>query len=429
VSLPVGIDNRDIAVLFWLVVFLAWMLTRRDLRPSLLDLLHSFSRPVIFVPIIGLALYTAALALVGERIGIWEAGLVKETTLWFFGTGFVLLMNLSRVLDHDDWFQVELRRALRVAVVIDFFINLAVLPLPVELVLVPFLTLLLLMSAVGGAREDLHQAKGCIDGVLSFLGICLFAYVAARVLTDWNSFDNAATLESLLLPIWFTFAALPYIYALALWAGYQRAFAMVDGITEDVGARRRARLALPLGLGLRARELGQLYPYPARRIGEAPSLRAARTAVADFRAGLAAERQAVSDEEERLRRFAGVEGTDEEGCQLDQREFAETKEALQWISSSQEGWYSNPEESYRADLLALLEPFPGLPEEHGICLKVAEDGQSWSAWRRTATGWCFAIGAAEPPPDFWLFDGPEPPAGFPGSDPSWGERGSLGINW
>lgn len=39
----------------------------------------------------------------------------------------------------------------------------------------------------------------------------------------------------------------------------------------------------------------------------------------------------------------------------------------------------------------------GLPQETGITMSVAKDGQAWYAWRRTITGWCFAIGAAGSP--------------------------------
>jgi hypothetical protein len=339
-------------------------------------------------------------------------------------------MNISRVLDRDDWFQSEAKKMLRIAVVVGFFINLAVLPLLVELALVPLLTVLLLMSAFADDRDDLRQAKGCVDGVLSFLGLCLSAYVGVYVFSDWESINDPATFERLLLPIWLTLAVLPYIYAVGLWSGYQRAFRMVDGFTEDRKSRRRARLALMLGLGPRARELGKLYPHPARQVGEAESFDGAREAVRDFRDGLAAERHAVREEEERLCRFAGVEGTDEEGRQLDQREFAETKEALQYIASAQMGWYTNPERRYRDDLLFLLEPFSGLPAEHGITAHVAHDGQSWWAWRRTITGWCFAIGAAQEPPDQWLYDGVDPPTDFPGAGKEWGEPFGLdAANW
>ena len=58
----------------------------------------------------------------------------------------------------------------------------------------------------------------------------------------------------------------------------------------------------------------------------------------------------------------------------------------------------------------------GLPKESGIALRVSKDGQAWYAWRRTVTGWCFAIEAIGQTPNQWEYDGPEPPQGFPGKD-------------
>jgi hypothetical protein len=72
-----------------------------------------------------------------------------------------------------------------------------------------------------------------------------------------------------------------------------------------------------------------------------------------------------------------------------------------------------------------------LPADHGIHLVVAKNRQSWYAWRRTISGYCFAIGAAKAPPDQWLYDGQEPPKGFPGKDPIWGAApfGPDAMNW
>ena len=138
----------------------------------------------------------------------------------------------------------------------------------------------------------------------------------------------------------------------------------------------------------------------------------------------------AAEAEARLVCFAGIEGEDEDGRRLDQREFAETRDALQWIATAQMGWFRNHGSRYRSDLFQMLPPFKGLPEDHGISLSVSSDGQGWWAWRRTVTGWCFAIGAAAPPSDQWLYDGPEPPTGFPGRDPTWGERwGVDSKNW
>ena len=110
--------------------------------------------------------------------------------------------------------------------------------------------------------------------------------------------------------------------------------------------------------------------------------------------------------------------TDAEGRRLDRREFKETTEALKYLATCQMGWYRNRGGRYHGEnlLSALGDWFTrrGLPKDHGIVIRVAKDGQAWYAWRRTVTGWCFAIGAAGPPPDQWEFDGHEAPNGFPG---------------
>ena len=131
----------------------------------------------------------------------------------------------------------------------------------------------------------------------------------------------------------------------------------------------------------------------------------------------------VIEEQERLERYTGAEGTSADGRRLDRREFKETVRSLRWLATCQSGWYSK-ENRYRPELLDLVKssfPVYGLPAETRITITVAKDGQSWYAWRRTITGWCFAIGAAGPPPcQDWEYDGPKPPDGFPGQDENWG---------
>jgi len=198
--------------------------------------------------------------------------------------------------------------------------------------------------------------------------------------------------------------------------------------TEDRRARRRAKLALVTRLHFRSRDSHAFAGPWIQRIASAPSFAAARQVVTDYRKSRRDAERAAAEEQAQLRRYAGSDETDAEGRRLDRREFRETTSALNWLASCEEGWYHNEHRGgrqYRADLLeALGNDFTshGLPQDSGITVKIAEDGQAWFAWRRTITGWCFAIGAAGPPPDRWEYDGSEPPNSFPGKDRRWGER-------
>lgn len=425
-----ALNNREVAVLVWLSVVLIVTLSQRDLRGPLGRVAAVAAQPAIVVSTAALASYSAGVALLASHLGLWEPDLIKETVIWFVGIALGLLMNVGHVSERNGWFRHEAAKAMRITIFVEFFVNLAVLSLPLELLLAPFLALLATMSALAEGREDRRPAKSLTDGLLGLVGFALFTFVGVQLLTDWESFSNRHTLQSLALPVWLTLGALPFIYALGVWSGYRSAFADIDGASSSGRARVRAKLTLLAGLHLRARELGEFRVYEATTIANATSLEEARHAVRGFRAGLEEERKALKEQEDRLRRYAGVDGVDEQGRRLDQREFAETKEALQYLAMAQSGWYTNPEKRYREDLVGLLELFPGLPAGHGISMSVAPDGQSWWAWRRTITGWCFAIGSAAPPPDEWLHDGPEPPIGFPGEDPAWGERWGVGAkNW
>jgi hypothetical protein len=58
------------------------------------------------------------------------------------------------------------------------------------------------------------------------------------------------------------------------------------------------------------------------------------------------------------------------------------------------GWYQRePTGRYKpnvGDVNSVLAQ--RLPAERGIVMKVCTDGRAWYAWRRTVSGWVFAVG-------------------------------------
>ena len=130
---------------------------------------------------------------------------------------------------------------------------------------------------------------------------------------------------------------------------------------------------------------------------------------------------------------AGFVGVDMAGKQLDQREHAPTMEALRDLSFCQMGHYRRGSQRYEPDFDAIIDNLSDkyeLPRPNGTSLRVNDDGQSWYAQRETITGHWFAIGAAGPPSDQWLYDGPSPPSSFP-SESEWDQwaPGDNSPNW
>jgi hypothetical protein len=178
-------------------------------------------------------------------------------------------------------------------------------------------------------------------------------------------------------------------------------------------------MLLGFGFSVRKPYMGNAW---GRQLIEAPSLRAKLRVIRELRGRIRRDEEEKRLKADDLVRYAGYRGTDEEGRRLDRREFAETIRALETLSTAHMGWYrKDPAGRYKARVAEFMSTFArGLPEEHGITMEVSVDGQSWYAWRRTVSGWVFAVGAASPPPDPRFYDGEHPPKGFPSPEGTWG---------
>ena len=280
--------------------------------------------------------------------------------------------------------------------------------------------------------SDRAQIAKWANIYLSLYGLLAVTWAILHLAREWSAVNQQLLVLEFLLPIWLTPVALLFVYPLTVIAAYESAFLKIRFAAK--GRRRfNHRLALVLRTGGSLRILRIVQTSGAWRIGRTGGFREAWREVGqimlEHRERVAAEAAA----QRRLVENAGLIGVDESGKQLDKREHKETMEALRYLSSCQMGHYRNRGEEYHADLVTVVDNLPGrygLPTPNGIKLHVSPEGQRWYGERETITGHWFAIGAAGPPPDEWLYDGPSKPSGYPG-EAEWDQwvSGEHAVNW
>lgn len=428
-------NNRQLALLIWAAVALAFALRSADVRKSLKDVARMLLQPAIFVPIATFFGLVTANLMVGSVFGIWNSDLATDSAFWVIGSGFVLLFNFDRATKSDHYFRQTLGAILGLTILVELLLEISILPLPVELALVPITTLLVGVEVVAAREEQNQRVAGCAKGLLTVLGLGLLTVGLVRAATDFAALDLAHLGRQALLPIWMTAGLLPFVYLLALYAKYESVGNMIDWRSKQ-GWRQRTivKLAVVREYGVKARSLGQFTNPAAMKVAEANSWREARETIRAHRSQLSEKEADERAAAARLEEFAGVEGVDEDGSQLDRREFEQTCAALRWLHSCHMGWWRR-ENRYTEGLLDRITTATdshGLTPGAGYNEVVSDDGLSWYAWRRTTTGWVFAIAAAGSPPDQWLYDGADPPDGPPFEDPKWGDvpfGGEVSLNW
>jgi hypothetical protein len=432
----IELTSREWASLAWMALALAGGVVWRPARESMLTLAGALLRPALLVPLGLLVAYTAALVAAASRTPAWDPTLLKATLVWLVAFGFVRMVGASRAPEEDRWFLRQAAETVRPVVLVEFYANLHTLPFWGEFALQGWV--LALVLGEGARRWDAQRqgrpaAPSTVFGrLMGLTGAAVLGYVGLWLAGSWRTVDPAQAAREVLLPVWLTIGALPFIFVWAWFLQWDRAQGQIRRLAGGETVGIRTRLAVLVGYNANIRDLSRFAGHWARRVVEARTLRAKVAVVREHRGRMRAEEAGRRRRAGDLVRFASAPGVDWEGRRLDRREFAETVRALRDVGQAQMGWYRNPPEGrYKARVADFLPAFArGLPEDHGIRLRVRRDGQAWCAWRRTVTGWVFAVGAAGPPPDQRFYDGPEPPAGFPGPRGRWGRVAfEAGPNW
>jgi hypothetical protein len=431
---PVELTTRDLATAFWWAVIALAVLLGRSTRRSLGGVLGAVGR--LTGPLALYVLWVGLLVLLATRIPfgdgtLWELGQLKDTVAWFAVSGLLLLFRFPKATTEPHFYVRRLIETVWGASLLQIYLGLVTFDLWVEIlwpVPIVFVALLLAVPARDPGQARLQRG---INVVQVLLGLALLVVVAVVLINQLPGYDWRGQLQTLALTIWLTAGALPFIAWLSLYSNYQLAF-MHMRQRGGRGAPLKTKLAVITSFHVRNGELHRFAGSWPRKVAEADGFRAGRRVIREFRADLRAREAAERQKAEDLVRYAGVDGTDAQGRRLDRREFPETINTLELIAGAHAGWYKRePAGRYKATVDEVISVFArGLPDEHGIVMKVRKDGKAWYAWRRTVTGWVFAIGAKGRPPKQWFYDGPEPPRGYPDSDPAWPSAPfERGPNW
>jgi hypothetical protein len=422
------LTTREGATVIWAaalgVLAIGFPPARRTFAPAARTLLGFWQ---LHVTLLLFFVWVVVVCYVARLVGAWNAGLVKDTVAWVVVYGFASVIAAFRAGKEERFFRRAALAALSVSALMQFVLNLHTFHLVVELFLLPIVTFLLMLEAVAGMHKKTRPVQTLVNGLLLLIGLWVVIATAGGLLDSWRGLDPEETGLAFAFSLWFPLTMLPFVYVFSLVLTYGAILSRARIHNDDQQPTLGARSALLVGLNGDLRAVSDLPQHHAqyRAIVRSRSFRQGLHNVRAYKEARDAARCEREETAARLIHNAGVKGVDDDGKVLDQREIKETRDALRWIETCHLGHYNN-RGKYRKDLMSnvLLDDFQhqGLPEQHGITMRVRKDGQAWYAWRRTPSGYVLGIGMTQGRDNEWLYEREEPPQGFPGSDPSWGDR-------
>lgn len=224
---PVGwldaLDSREKAILLWVLALSGLACLNSDIRSSFGNVMRALAAPKLLVAFTSAALYSAFALLVAGLVGLWHTTSLKEAVFWFGGVGLILVGAAIRVGADGTPFRRVLKPALTLTIVVEFVVTLYVFPIAIELLFVPFVALLVVMSAVAGRDAKLSPARKAVDATLAAIGVLLLFFATIRAMGDLDGLFSAETAEDFLVSPALTLAFVPFLYVLARLSALEQA--------------------------------------------------------------------------------------------------------------------------------------------------------------------------------------------------------------
>lgn len=241
-SIFTALSSREIAVLLWITALLLFALSVSGIRSQIWGVIKAAVFSKLILVWLSLAGYVAALLWLLHSAGMWTDAYAKDTAIWF---AFVAVAfpfqfhdterapNVSRTLARDG---------LSVMIVLEVLVNTYTFSLPVELVLVPMVTLLVAMAAFADLKEEHKPVASLLGKLQAILGLSLLGHALYRAVQSPTE-GIVASISGAAMGVLLSLLCLPYIQALRLGFAYDDLLWRV-GFKRDVSKRFKHYAAL-----------------------------------------------------------------------------------------------------------------------------------------------------------------------------------------
>jgi hypothetical protein len=429
------LTDREIATLIIFGVIIVGALFSKTVRESLHGVLRSILNKYILVPILVYLVYSVALIWAAWTIGWWNSDLLKDTFIVVFITGFGMLFSANTIKSGGFLIKKTVVGTVGLAALITFYVNLSSFNVLSEIIFQLVIGAAVIFSVVAKYQRDPSSKSLAkfFDAIVVIGGIILIIKTTSDFREIWANEDPAEIFEPLILSIWFPLMLIPFVYLFSLVIYTQSLLKGLSAIRMDP-IKFRIVIALLLGLRFSVKYTSSFNGIWRMDITEISTYREARKLMRRFRQDVRLQDDKIKAEKRKLKKYAGVDGVDDNGKRLDRREFKETQRLLVDLFFYQMGQHRNRLGHYFENSLILLNnsEYYGLKTDLNVTVKLSKNKQSWYAWRRTPSGWVFAAGGSKNIDIEWRYDGPEPPKSFPGRvKDEWSTESGTGSasNW
>ena len=226
--LQANFPNRQIATGIWLFIGFVLCFLSRKIRFSIGGVLKALVQRKLVILFGWTVLNVGVLCWLLSMLGLWGRDQLTATGLWIVLSGFALAGRTLSAGNDQGYFKRLLVDCLKVTVVLEFLVVGYSFSLPIEFLLVFFMTILVLSIEFSRAKDELAPVRKLFEGIIA--GAVAFVLWKA-VWGIWDrpeAFFTTKTGRNFLLPMLLTAGSTPFLYILHCYSNIEIARIRMD---------------------------------------------------------------------------------------------------------------------------------------------------------------------------------------------------------
>ena len=186
--------------------------------------------------------------------------MLKDCLLWFAFSALVILSRLHKASNDRRFFKKILLDNFKLTVIYQFVVNTHSFSLVTEIILVPILILIAILSAYSEAKEEYRSVGLIMNSILILIGITFITFAIIDIFNDLSKFASYKTLKSFLLPVILTISFIPNAYFIALTMAYETLFTSLKFFVEGKKELRYAKWIILKKCNISLNRIGVISP-------------------------------------------------------------------------------------------------------------------------------------------------------------------------
>lgn len=227
-----ALNNRELAILIWIVFAIIWCLFYPKIRKLIFSLIKSFFAWKLTLSYVMMYTYIACCIWVLKIIAIWKIDHIPVTILWSICVAFVMLFNFQKA-NTQNFFKNSIKDNIKGLVILEFVINIYVFNFWVEFIIVPISGIIGVMKAIAERSKEYEIIEKFLSFILIVFGIFLLFYSCYKIINDFDNFASWQNFESFYIPILLSILFIPFVYITALIATYESLFSRLKSLVQD----------------------------------------------------------------------------------------------------------------------------------------------------------------------------------------------------